>query len=724
VPGYSNVPGHTQPWGTSVFNGVRQGATTIDAVRHHAVVTTEVVNPASWSPNVALDASVGTLYTDDFNRANGAPGANWTEQVAGAHLIVSNQLARQNVSSGQDFIGWATALPSDDHWVEADIYKHGTQFCVLHARADTVVGNVNCYMAFIAPGGATVTIGKTVAGVYSDISSAAYSGHADPSKLRLEVQGGQQRLYVDGVLCHTTNDTTITTGKFVGLNTNVPSGEYDNFATGVLVPSGSTGTSTVTGDMSVLRGPPLFVGQSDGISATTGALAEAKTLVGRSDGGRTAGTLAALIFEPFDDLTAWSPGAGSPTVVAGGRTGNGMQLTTVGQLRYTLPVPSQSDTVTVGFAFMRTAFGATANLFTLRSDAAVTLHVALQCVSDGSLQFIRNITPIGPASPIVIVANVWTYIEVQVKLHDTTGFVILRVNGTELINATGLDTKNAGTKTVFDTVELSRGTTTGNFLYDDVYIDAAPGTLKGDITVPLTPGHSAALARANALASTDSAGTSTVTGDLTVTRGPVTFNGQSDGTSSSTGTMLVLAEPLSGLASATSTVTGALTVAKTLAGQTDGTSTTTGALAVAKGLVGQAGGVATTTGALVVAQALVGSSAATSTTTGALAEAKTLFGSTAGVATTTGALGEAKTLVGSTAGASTVTGALRTALALAAISAGLATTTGTLTTAAPSAPQLKVWNGTAFVSGTVRVWNGTAFVDALAVKTWNGTAFV
>lgn len=37
---------------------------------------------------------------------------------------------------------------------------------------------------------------------------------------------------------------------------------------------------------------------------------------------------------------------------------------------------------------------------------------------------------------------------------------------------------------------------------------------------------------------------------------------------------------------------------------------------------------------------------------------------------------------------------------------------------------LKVWNGTAFVTGSPRVWNGTAFVLPKAMHVWDGTKFV
>lgn len=44
-----------------------------------------------------------------------------------------------------------------------------------------------------------------------------------------------------------------------------------------------------------------------------------------------------------------------------------------------------------------------------------------------------------------IVEDTWQYWEVKVRIHDTLGQVIINIDGTEVINSTGLDTNNAGT---------------------------------------------------------------------------------------------------------------------------------------------------------------------------------------------------------------------------------------------------------------------------------------
>lgn len=39
-------------------------------------------------------------------------------------------------------------------------------------------------------------------------------------------------------------------------------------------------------------------------------------------------------------------------------------------------------------------------------------------------------------------------------------------------------------------------------------------------------------------------------------------------------------------------------------------------------------------------------------------------------------------------------------------------------------PDLKVWNGSAFVNGAPKIWNGSAFVNPGSAWIWNGSAFV
>ncbi|ODU24775.1 MAG: hypothetical protein ABS95_01525 [Verrucomicrobia bacterium SCN 57-15] len=147
---------------------------------------------------------------------------------------------------------------------------------------------------------------------------------------------------------------------------------------------------------------------------------------------------------------------------------------------------------------------------------------------------------------------------------------------------------------------------------------------------------------------------------------------------------------LSGSASGSATVSGALTVGKNLSGQADGSSTASGALSVGKPLSGSSAGTSTVTGALSVTKNLAGSAAGSATVTASLSTGSGLSGSTSGAATVSGTLSVTKSLGGSSEGTCTVTGALVVSKQLTGSSNGIATVTASLTTD-ELAPQTPSW---------------------------------
>ena len=77
-------------------------------------------------------------------------------------------------------------------------------------------------------------------------------------------------------------------------------------------------------------------------------------------------------------------------------------------------------------------------------------------------------TVLGTTATGLIAINTWYYIELQVVLSDTVGVVNLTIDGTSRLALTSQDTKNAGTKTVFDTMSLV-GITGVTAKFDDLY---------------------------------------------------------------------------------------------------------------------------------------------------------------------------------------------------------------------------------------------------------------
>lgn len=182
--------------------------------------------------------------------------------------------------------------------------------------------------------------------------------------------------------------------------------------------------------------------------------------------------MALVLTEPFNNFTAAPWTASSFTIIAGGRTGNGAQSGGASICAYTIPSAQEADTLTIGFAVRVSTLASARPVLFLRSDATVTIHTCVQVETDGSITVRRGNTTaaiIGQTATGLVVANTWYYLELQIKLHDTLGTVVLRLDGTQRLNLTAQDTKNAGTKTVFDSVTL-QGASGGTHTFDDLYL--------------------------------------------------------------------------------------------------------------------------------------------------------------------------------------------------------------------------------------------------------------
>jgi hypothetical protein len=192
-----------------------------------------------------------------------------------------------------------------------------------------------------------------------------------------------------------------------------------------------------------------------------------------------------VLLENFTSVTDWGAGISS---VAGGRTGNAGQVSGSNTAAYTIPAPNESAVLTVGFAYKVNTLAAARTFLTLASDSGVANHTTFQVNTDGSLVARLGSavgTALGTTAAGLITINTWYYLEAQVVLHDTTGTLKLRLNGTTVLDLAGIDTKFGGTKTVFDTVRLAGGGSGATSNFDDLYITTGPGApFKGDITVP------------------------------------------------------------------------------------------------------------------------------------------------------------------------------------------------------------------------------------------------
>lgn len=182
-----------------------------------------------------------------------------------------------------------------------------------------------------------------------------------------------------------------------------------------------------------------------------------------------------IVQEDFDSFTDWTSVLG--VVGAGtGRTGAGMKVVTNNAIYYVVAPVLESDTMTVGFAFKPNTTSGNGLLGAFRSDNTATSPVVLLVTTAGALQFRLGTTGgtvILTTANGVVANGTWCYVEIQSRVHDTLGFVTVRVNGTQVGTVTGIDTRTVGTKSVYDSWGFS-GASGSTHVVDDFYLITGP----------------------------------------------------------------------------------------------------------------------------------------------------------------------------------------------------------------------------------------------------------
>lgn len=206
-----------------------------------------------------------------------------------------------------------------------------------------------------------------------------------------------------------------------------------------------------------------------------------------------------VLLEPFESFAHWAPeGSVTSWSIVAGRTGNCAQAIG-GQWYFWRSDPTlASGTITLGFALQVSALSANREIILLGSDTTGsstqpgTSHLTFMLNTDGSIGVRRGGTSgtvLGTTATGVIVAStsVWQYIEIQAVLSDTVGAVTINVAGTQVLALTSQDTKNGGTKTVFDAIEIS-GASSVTTKFDDMYVAMGGGeTFRGSQTITAPP---------------------------------------------------------------------------------------------------------------------------------------------------------------------------------------------------------------------------------------------
>jgi hypothetical protein len=157
------------------------------------------------------------------------------------------------------------------------------------------------------------------------------------------------------------------------------------------------------------------------------------------------------------------------------------------------PTGSQTE-IRIGFAVKPKQTVTTSTETLIRFRDATNNNVELRIFQGSTIQFYRNNAILtGVIAPNVLHQNRWSYVEVRVVFDNSTGIIECRINGQEVINATGLDTLE-GSSTDINTVRFAGGTGNGfgntdaaeQWLIDDIYVDTTTfhGPIKIDALFP------------------------------------------------------------------------------------------------------------------------------------------------------------------------------------------------------------------------------------------------
>lgn len=180
------------------------------------------------------------------------------------------------------------------------------------------------------------------------------------------------------------------------------------------------------------------------------------------------------------DLEGWTVGAPSGTFGSGRVAGNGYNVST----NSTSTKAVTSDAHPHLLLAWKIANATQSETIELREGA--TVHGRLVYNGNGTFTISRAGSIPETSANQGIVANTFYHLEIDYYIHDTLGFWEVRLNGTVILGrTTGLDTRNAGTSGVCDTVAVqSPG---GGVMIDDfIYASgggSSAGTFYGDCRV-------------------------------------------------------------------------------------------------------------------------------------------------------------------------------------------------------------------------------------------------
>lgn len=170
-----------------------------------------------------------------------------------------------------------------------------------------------------------------------------------------------------------------------------------------------------------------------------------------------------------DLLKKLSAYSSSTVFTSGGRRGGG--YLSLGS-SVTKNLEAGESTLIIGFATQFLAMPTSSSpLLYLYDTIGAVYHVTVRVDNAGVFRVYRDsgtANLLGTSSAGEFPgAGAWHYLEIKVVIHDTTGSVTIKVNGTQVLSVTNVDTRNGSSSTVNQILWLAAATTT---YIDDLYV--------------------------------------------------------------------------------------------------------------------------------------------------------------------------------------------------------------------------------------------------------------
>lgn len=238
-----------------------------------------------------------TTFSDDFNRADGAPGANWVDG-SGLWTIISQQLSSGS-AGGTIVLRAATAMATNDNYAQITITATAVASHGVWCRGNT--GFTQGYLW--RNDGTSWVLFSNVGGSFTSLGSFAGAAVAG-DVAKVQAVGSTITGYVNGVSRVSVTNTAVATGTSVGLRADSTSAlRFDNFASGD-VTSGVAGGAAFTGT-ATLSAAGLRVAAGDTALTATAALAGSGV---RATAGNASLTAAASLTADSTRATAGTSG--------------------------------------------------------------------------------------------------------------------------------------------------------------------------------------------------------------------------------------------------------------------------------------------------------------------------------------------------------------------------------------------------------------------------------